>query len=270
MNLWEGGGNSPFGQVRLDSRATNCEATAVRNAIRRPLLLLAAAAACTASRATNPTAAGAPRHLATRADHSVDSVLALLTVDEKIGQLTMAPTEGVQTGPQMPKGGEAQVRDGRVGSFIGVVGAAKTHALQRIAVEEGPHHIPLLFSLDVIHGFRTTFPVPPAVAASFDPELPQRSARTVSIQAAAHGSVLTLPPVGDTERAPAGGAIRSGAVPSPIGPPAPPGIRTWTATDRAIAAGARPTSRQAASTISRRRATPSGRLSVSEYQLFQA
>ena len=75
----------------------------------------------------------------------------------------------------MPAGGEAQVRAGLIGSFIGINGAEKTHAMQRIAVEESPHHIPLLFSANVIHGYRTIFPVPIAEAASFDPRT--RSAR---------------------------------------------------------------------------------------------
>jgi beta-glucosidase len=94
----------------------------------------------------------------------VDSVLAGLTLEEKLGQLTQYRGEGTPTGPQVAAGGEDQIRAGTVGSFLGVHGAAYTRRMQRIAVEESRAKIPLLFAHDVIHGFRTMFPVPLAEA----------------------------------------------------------------------------------------------------------
>ncbi len=98
----------------------------------------------------------------------VDSVLAGLTLEEKLGQLAQYRGRGTATGPRVPEGGEAEIRNGRVGSFLGVHGAAYTREMQRVAVEESRSRIPLLFAHDVIHGFRTVFPVPLAEAASWD------------------------------------------------------------------------------------------------------
>src|SRR5205085_3750895 len=106
----------------------------------------------------------------------VDSVLARMTLAEKLGQLSQVSGAGNPTGPG---GGERaarmdQLRRGGIGSFLNVVGADTTRALQRIAVEQSRTHIPLVFGLDVIHGFRTIFPVPLGEAASFDPALAER------------------------------------------------------------------------------------------------
>jgi beta-glucosidase len=112
-----------------------------------------------------------------RASQFADSVLKLMTLDEKIGQLNQSPGEGSQTGPRVPAGGEALIRAGRVGSFLGIWGADYTRGLQRIATQESRLKIPLLFAMDVIHGFRTIYPVPLAEAASFDPARVEFSAR---------------------------------------------------------------------------------------------
>ena len=103
-----------------------------------------------------------------RAERVVDSLLARMTLDEKVGQLNMTPADWNQTGPHAPAGGEQQVREGKIGSFLGLWGAAPTREMQRIAVEGSRLHIPLLFAQDVIHGWRTVFPVSLAEAASFD------------------------------------------------------------------------------------------------------
>ena len=130
-----------------------------------------------------------------------------MTLEEKVGQLTQSPGVGSQTGPRAPDGGEAQIRSGRVGSFLGIFGADYTKKLQRIAVEESPRKIPLLFALDVIHGFRTIFPVPLAEAAAFDPDQAERSARIAAIEATAHGLHWTFAPMVDIARDPRWGRI---------------------------------------------------------------
>jgi len=94
----------------------------------------------------------------------VDSLLATLSLADRLGQLTQVGGQGTPTGPAVRTGGEQEIRLGRVGSFLGVVGAIYTRQLQKVAVEESLHHIPLLFSFDVIHGFRTILPVPLADA----------------------------------------------------------------------------------------------------------
>jgi beta-glucosidase len=146
-----------------------------------------------------------------RAYQFADSVLALMTLDEKLGQLAQTPGRGTQDGPRVPVGGEALIRAGRVGSYLGVFGAEYTHELERIATQESRLEIPLLFALDVIHGFRTIYPVPIAQAASFDPARVEFSARQSAIEATAHGLHWTFAPMVDIARDPRWGRIVEGA-----------------------------------------------------------
>ncbi|MGH7718802.1 MAG: beta-glucosidase BglX [Gemmatimonadaceae bacterium] len=141
----------------------------------------------------------------------VDSVLARMTLEEKVGQLTQWRGRWGDTGPLVPEGGEAEIRAGKVGSFLGVYGASYTRRMQRIAVEESRLRIPLLFAHDVIHGFRTIFPVPLAEAASWDPAAVERAARIAAIEATAHGLHWTFAPMVDIARDPRWGRIVEGA-----------------------------------------------------------
>jgi beta-glucosidase len=138
-------------------------------------------------------------------------VLKLMTLEEKVGQLTQSPGRGTQTGPRAPEGGEAKIRAGRVGSFLGIFGAEYTRELQRIATQESRLKIPLVFAMDVIHGFRTIYPVSIAEAASFNPERVELSARQSAVEAAAHGLHWTFAPMVDIARDPRWGRIVEGA-----------------------------------------------------------
>ena len=129
-----------------------------------------------------------------------DSLLARMTLDEKLGQLTQSPAGNGQTGPTVDAGGQQQVRDGKLGSFLGLFGADVTRRMQRIAVEESRLHIPLLFGFDVIHGMRTTFPVPLALAATFDSAATVRMARVSAVEATAMGLHWTFAPMVDIAR----------------------------------------------------------------------
>ena len=146
-----------------------------------------------------------------RASRFADSVLKLMTLEEKVGQLTQSPGRGTQTGPRAPEGGEAKIRAGRVGSFLGIFGAEYTRELQRIAVQESRLKIPLVFAMDVIHGFRTVYPVSIAEAASFNPDRVELSARQSAVEAAAHGLHWTFAPMVDVARDPRWGRIVEGA-----------------------------------------------------------
>ncbi len=141
----------------------------------------------------------------------VDSVLAGLSLEEKLGQLAQYRGRGTPTGPAVPEGGEADIRAGRVGSFLGVHGAAYTREMQRIAVEESRARIPLLFAHDVIHGFRTLFPVSLAEAASWDLAAVEHAARIAAIEAAAAGLHWTFAPMVDIARDARWGRIVEGA-----------------------------------------------------------
>ncbi|MEO8908761.1 MAG: glycoside hydrolase family 3 N-terminal domain-containing protein [Gemmatimonadaceae bacterium] len=145
-----------------------------------------------------------------RASQFADSILKLMTLEEKLGQLNQLPGNGTQTGPRVPTGGEAAIRAGRVGSFLGIFGAEYTRGLQRIAMQESRLRIPLLFANDIIHGFRTIYPVSLAEAASFDPARVETSARFSAVEAAAHGLHWTFAPMVDIARDPRWGRIVEG------------------------------------------------------------
>ena len=154
----------------------------------------------------------APALVQARASPRVESLLARMTVEEKIGQLVQRPG-GRQRSPNSRINDEerALVRAGQVGSYINVAGAEATRALQRIAVEESRLGIPLLFAMDVIHGYRTIFPVPLAMAASWDPAVPERAARIAATEASAAGLHWTFSPMVDVARDPRWGRIVEGA-----------------------------------------------------------
>ena len=141
----------------------------------------------------------------------VDSLLARMTLAEKLGQLNQLSGAGDPTGPGGRGVRREQIRRGEIGSFLNVTGADTTRALQRIAVEEARLHIPLLFALDVIHGLRTIFPVPLAEASSWDPPAVERAAHVAAVEAAGHGIAWTFAPMVDVARDARWGRIVEGS-----------------------------------------------------------
>lgn len=137
----------------------------------------------------------------------VEALLKKMTLDEKIGQLA-SYSAGFDTGPagQSLKYSE-MVERGEVGSLVNVVGAAAVNHYQHLAVEKTRLHIPLLFGLDVIHGHRTTFPIPLAIAASWDPQAAETVARTGAEEARADGIDWVFSPMVDIARDPRWGRI---------------------------------------------------------------
>jgi beta-glucosidase len=144
-------------------------------------------------------------------DAELDALLARMTLVEKLGQLTQLNGRSTPTNPRGATDSEQEIRQGRVGSFLGVSGAAATRRLQEIAVKESRLGIPLLFADDVIHGYRTVFPVPLAEAASFDPDAVERAARVAAIEATAHGLHWTFAPMLDIARDPRWGRVVEGS-----------------------------------------------------------
>lgn len=141
----------------------------------------------------------------------VEALLARMTLEEKLGQLNQPRGRWGDTGPQVAEGGEDDIRSGRVGSYLGVYGADYTRRMQKIAIEETRLGIPLLFAHDVIHGFRTIFPVPLGEAASFDPKAVEHAARIAAVEATAAGVHWTYAPMVDIARDPRWGRIVEGA-----------------------------------------------------------
>jgi beta-glucosidase len=130
----------------------------------------------------------------------VEALLKQMTLEEKIGQ-TVQYSAGFATGPAGSKVSYDELTEkGAIGSMINVYGAEKVNHYQHIAMEKSRLHIPLLFGMDVIHGDRTTFPVPLGLAASWDPKLIAGVARTSAVEARADGIPWVFSPMVDIAR----------------------------------------------------------------------
>lgn len=149
-------------------------------------------------------------------ERRIDSLLSLMTLEEKLGQLNQRVGGYDHATGAIRQEDVRMLREGRVGAYLGVVGAGRTRGLQRIAVEESRLGIPLLFGLDVIHGFRTTFPIPLAEAATWNPELVEQAARVAAREATAAGIHWTFAPMVDIARDPRWGRIAEGAGEDPF------------------------------------------------------
>jgi beta-glucosidase len=151
-----------------------------------------------------------------RMEAFIDSVVASLTLEEKLGQLTQHRGRWAGEGPAVPEGGEAEIRAGAVGSFLSVYGVEYLRGLQQTAVEESRSGIPLVFVHDIIHGFRTIFPVPLAEAASWDLAEIERASRIAAIEGAAYGLNWTFAPMVDIGRDARWGRVVEGAGEDPF------------------------------------------------------
>jgi len=139
-------------------------------------------------------------------DRRIDSLLARMTLEEKLGQLNLPSVDNGPSPAQLEL-----VRKGLVGGFLNLTGAAATRETQRVAVTESRLHIPLLLGHDVIHGYRTIFPIPLAEAASWDPEAVEAAAHVAAREAAAAGVNWTFAPMVDIARDPRWGRIAEGS-----------------------------------------------------------
>ncbi len=169
--------------------------------------LLAGAAALAFAGASHASVAPRPRHAAL-----IKTLIGQMTLDEKIGQLNQAP--GGRQRALNSRIDAAQldlVRKGGIGSYLHVAGADFLRELQRVAVEESRLKIPLLFGIDVIHGFRTIFPVPLGMAATFDPDVVKACSRVAAIETSVSGLHWTFTPMVDIARDPRWGRIVEGA-----------------------------------------------------------
>jgi len=152
-------------------------------------------------------------------DPQIEALIKQMTPEEKAGQLTILADEFRNTPPGVNPEFKrrqinellADVRAGRVGALFNGQGVTLGREAQRIATEESRLKIPLLFGADVIHGFRTVFPIPLAEAASFEPELAQRTARVAAIESTAAGIHWTFAPMVDVARDQRWGRVAEGA-----------------------------------------------------------
>jgi beta-glucosidase len=172
-----------------------------------PLICLVALFGLTAAKAAAP---------ATSVDERVRGLLAQMTLEEKVGQLVQYSSPHALTGPGSVAELSPRIQAGGAGSLLNVIGAAETRKWQKIAVESSRLHIPLLFGLDVIHGYRTIFPIPLGSAASWDLAAIEHAERIAATEAAAAGQHWTFAPMVDIARDPRWGRIAEGAGEDPF------------------------------------------------------
>ncbi len=141
----------------------------------------------------------------------VKGLMSKMTLDEKIGQLNLVTGGNPTTGSVVNKGIETNIQNGNIGGIFGVVGADKVKQVQTIAVEKSRLHIPLIFGLDVIHGHKTTFPIPLGMSASWDLDLIEQSAKLAAKEATADGLAWVFSPMVDIARDPRWGRVSEGA-----------------------------------------------------------
>lgn len=141
----------------------------------------------------------------------VEALLAKMTLEEKIGQLTLYTTDWGSTGPTIREGYKDDIRKGACGNLFNSHSTAFVRELQKVAVEETRLKIPLLFGFDVIHGYKTIFPIPLGEAASWDLDAIEKSARVASVEASAAGLNWTFAPMVDISRDPRWGRVMEGA-----------------------------------------------------------
>jgi beta-glucosidase len=152
-------------------------------------------------------------------DLRIERLIAAMSIEEKAGQLSIFSDPARTDGPPVNPGLAAQSMDdlkqeiaaGRMTGLFNGIGVAAGRALQRVAIEQTPHKIPLIFAGDVIHGMKTTFPVPLGEAASFDPELARRTARAAAVEASAKGIQWVFAPMVDIARDERWGRVVEGA-----------------------------------------------------------
>ena len=144
-------------------------------------------------------------------DQKVNALLKLMTLEEKIGQLNQYTGDNQATGPiTINPNKEAEIKAGLIGSMLNVLGTKYTRQYQELAMQSRLK-IPLLFGQDVVHGYKTTFPIPLAEAASWDLEAIELAARIAAIEASASGIHWTFAPMVDISRDPRWGRVMEGA-----------------------------------------------------------
>ena len=144
-------------------------------------------------------------------EHKVDSVLALMTLDEKIGQMNQYSGNFAANGEVTDNKSGEYLKKGMIGSTFNTFGAEHIRMLQEQNLKYSRLKIPILFAADVIHGLETTFPIPSAEACSWDLELMEKSARIAAEEATASGIAWNFAPMVDIARDPRWGRVMEGA-----------------------------------------------------------
>ncbi len=140
----------------------------------------------------------------------IDDLMGKMTLQEKIGQLNLPVTGDIITGSTVSGDVVGKIKAGQVGGLFNMKGVQSIRALQEVAVKQSRLHIPLIFGMDVIHGYETVFPIPLAMSMSWDMDAIRNSARIASIEATADGICWTFSPMVDICREPRWGRMSEG------------------------------------------------------------
>jgi len=144
-------------------------------------------------------------------DIFIPELLSKMTLDEKIGQLNLPGSGDIVTGQAKSSDIAKKIENGQVGGLFNIKSVAKIKEVQKIAVERSRLKIPLIFGMDVIHGYETTFPIPLGLSCTWDMPLIQQSARIASVEATADGINWTFSPMVDLSRDPRWGRVSEGS-----------------------------------------------------------
>ena len=144
-------------------------------------------------------------------DVYIDDLMGKMTVEEKIGQMNLPVAGDIVTGQAKSSNISERIQKGEVGGLFNLKGAAKIEEVQRIAVEQSRLGIPLLFGMDIIHGYETMFPIPLGLSCSWDMEAIELSARIAAQEASVDGICWTFSPMVDVSRDPRWGRVSEGS-----------------------------------------------------------
>ena len=156
------------------------------------------------------TAMAAPQADKDKMDQFIDNLMGKMTLQEKIGQLNLPVSGEIVTGQAKSSDVAGKIRKGQVGGLFNVKGVENIREVQKIAVEQSRLKIPLLFGMDVIHGYETVFPIPLALSCSWDMEAIKESARIAAKESSADGICWTFSPMVDICRDPRWGRMAEG------------------------------------------------------------
>lgn len=153
----------------------------------------------------------------TSMDKFIDKLLSEMTLDEKIGQINLITAgDDIVTGAAKSSNSADKIRNGEVGGLFNIKGVKKIREIQRMSVEESRMKIPLLFGMDVIHGYETVFPIPLGLACTWNLAAIEQSARIAAIEASADGICWTFSPMVDISRDPRWGRVSEGSGEDPF------------------------------------------------------
>ncbi len=141
----------------------------------------------------------------------VDSIVRLMTLEEKLGQLNLPSSGDITTGEAQSSNIAQKIAEGKVGGLFNIKSVEKIREVQKIAVEKSRLKIPLIFGMDVIHGYETTFPIPLGLSASWDMDMIEKTARMAAQEATADGINWTFSPMVDVSRDSRWGRISEGS-----------------------------------------------------------